>query len=175
MLKLALRRIAALIPTLLIIVTVSFAIIRLAPGGPFDAEQGVSPAVRANLERLYGLDAPLGVQYLRYLHALAHGDFGPSLRQRDFTVSELIRQGLPLSAALGLGAIALALVTGIPGGIAAALWRSPRADFGFAALGALGVARNRSPRAVNATAPRSGWAPLRSRSSPGSRAESQRR
>jgi oligopeptide transport system permease protein len=55
-------------------------------------------------------------------------------------VSELIRQGLPLSAALGLGAIALALVTGIPGGIAAALWRSPGADFGFAALGALGVA-----------------------------------
>jgi len=140
MLKLALRRIAALIPTLLLIVTVSFAIIRLAPGGPFDAEQGVSPAVRANLERLYGLDAPLGVQYLRYLHALVHGDFGPSLRQRDFTVSELIRQGLPLSAALGLGAIALALLTGIPGGIAAALWRSPAADFGFAAFGALGVA-----------------------------------
>ena len=140
MLKLALRRTAALIATLLIIVTLSFAIIRLAPGGPFEEEQGVSPAVRANLERLYGLDAPLGVQYLRYLHALAHGDFGPSLRQRDFTVSELIRQGLPLSAALGLGAIALALVTGIPGGIAAALWRSPRADFGFAALGALGVA-----------------------------------
>jgi oligopeptide transport system permease protein len=140
MLKLALRRIAALIPTLLIIVTVSFAIIRLAPGGPFDAEQGVSPAVRANLERLYGLDAPLAVQYLRYLHALVEGDFGPSLRQRDFTVSELIRQGLPLSAALGLGAILLALVTGIPGGIAAALWRSPGADFGFAVIGALGVA-----------------------------------
>jgi oligopeptide transport system permease protein len=140
MLKLALRRIAALIPTLLLIVTVSFAIIRLAPGGPFDAEQGVGPAVRANLERLYGLDAPLAVQYLRYLHALVQGDFGPSLRQRDFTVSELIRQGLPLSAALGLGAIVLALVTGIPGGIAAALWRSPGADFSFAVVGALGVA-----------------------------------
>lgn len=140
MLKLALRRIAALIPTLLIIVTVSFAIIRLAPGGPFDAERGVSSAVRANLERLYGLDAPLAVQYLRYLRALAHGDFGPSLRQRDFTVSELIRQGLPLSAALGLCAIALALVTGIPAGIAAALRRSPGADLSVAGVGALGVA-----------------------------------
>ena len=140
MLKLALRRVAALIPTLLIIVTVSFAIIRLAPGGPFDEEQGVSPAVRANLERVYGLDQPLPVQYLRYLGALARGDFGPSLRQRDFTVSELIGRGLPLSATLGLCAIALALITGIPAGIAAAMWRSPRADVAIAAIGAVGVA-----------------------------------
>ena len=140
MLKLALRRVAALIPTLLIIVTVSFAIIRLAPGGPFDEEQGVSPTVRANLERVYGLDQPLPVQYLRYLRGLARGDFGPSLRQRDFTVSELIGRGLPLSATLGLCAIALALITGIPAGIAAALWRSPRADVAIAAIGALGVA-----------------------------------
>jgi oligopeptide transport system permease protein len=140
MLKLALRRVAALIPTLLIIVTVSFTVIRLAPGGPFDEEQGVSPAVRANLERVYGLDQPLSVQYLHYLRALMRGDFGPSLRQRDFTVSELIGRGLPLSATLGLCAIALALVTGIPAGIAAALWRSPRADIAIATIGALGVA-----------------------------------
>ena len=140
MLKLALRRVAALIPTLLIIVTVSFAIIRLAPGGPFDEEQGVSPAVRANLDRLYGLDQPLPVQYLRYLRALAHGDFGPSLRQRDFTVSELIGRGLPLSATLGLCAIAVALIAGITAGIAAALWRGPGADLAVAAIGALGVA-----------------------------------
>jgi oligopeptide transport system permease protein len=140
MLKLALRRVAALIPTLLIIVTISFAIIRLAPGGPFAEEQGVSAEVRTNLERLYGLDQPLAVQYLRYLRALAHGDFGPSLRQRDFTVSELIARGLPLSAALGLCAIALALITAIPAGIAAALWRGPGADLAIAAVGALGVA-----------------------------------
>jgi len=140
MLKLALRRVAALIPTLLVIVTVSFAIIRLAPGGPFDEEQGAAPEVRANLERLYGLDQPLPVQYLRYLRALAHGDFGPSLRQRDFTVSELIGRGLPLSAALGLCAIALALITAIPAGIAAALWRGPAADLAIAAIAALGVA-----------------------------------
>ena len=140
MLKLALRRVAALIPTLLVIVTVSFVIIRLAPGGPFDEEQGVAPEVRANLERLYGLDEPLPVQYLRYLRALAHGDFGPSLRQRDFTVSELIERGLPLSAALGLCAIALALITAIPTGIAAALWRGPAADLTIAAIAALGVA-----------------------------------
>jgi oligopeptide transport system permease protein len=140
MLKLALRRIAGLIPTLLVIVTVSFAIIRLAPGGPFDQEQTLTPAVRVNLERLYGLDQPLPVQYLRYLGALAHGDFGPSLRQRDFTVTELIRQGLPLSAALGLLAIVLAVLTGIPAGMLAALWRSPPVDFTLAALVALGLA-----------------------------------
>ena len=140
MLKLALRRLAALIPTLLVIITVSFVIIRLAPGGPFEQEQALSPPVRANLERLYGLDRPLPVQYLRYLRALAHGDFGPSLRQRDFTVSELIGQGLPLSATIGLCAITLAILTGIPAGIGAALWRSPRTDLAIAALVALGIA-----------------------------------
>jgi oligopeptide transport system permease protein len=140
MLKLALRRLAALIPTLLIIITLSFAIIRLAPGGPFDQEQPLSPAVRANLERLYGLDQPLPVQYLRYLRGLAHGDFGPSLRQRDFTVSELIAQGLPLSATIGLCAIVLAVLSGIPAGIAAALWRSPGSNVAIAALAALGIA-----------------------------------
>jgi oligopeptide transport system permease protein len=140
MLKLALRRIAGLIPTLLVIITVSFVIIRLAPGGPFDQEQTLSPAVRANLERLYGLDRPLPVQYGRYLTALAHGDFGPSLRQRDFTVSELIRQGLPLSATLGLLAVVLAVLTGIPAGMLAALWRSPRLDFTLATLVAVGIA-----------------------------------
>jgi oligopeptide transport system permease protein len=140
MLQLALRRIAGLIPTLLVIITVSFLIIRLAPGGPFDQEQTLTPAVRANLERLYGLDQPLPVQYVRYLGALAHGDFGPSLRQRDFSVTELIRQGLPLSAALGLLAIVLAALTGIPAGMLAALWRSPPVDFMVAALVALAIA-----------------------------------
>jgi oligopeptide transport system permease protein len=140
MLTLALRRIAGIVLTLFVIVTVSFAIIRLAPGGPFDQEQALSAPVRANLEHLYGLDRPWGVQYARYVGALLRGDFGPSLRQRDFTVSELIRQGLPLSATLGVLAIALALLTGIPAGMLAALWRSPRTDLCLAVLTALGVA-----------------------------------
>jgi oligopeptide transport system permease protein len=140
MLKLALRRIAGIVATLFVIITVSFAIIRLAPGGPFDQEQALSAPVRANLERLYGLDQPWSVQYTRYVAALLRGDFGPSLRQRDFTVSELIGQGLPLSATLGLCAIALALLTGIPAGVLGALWRSPPADLSLAALTALAVA-----------------------------------
>jgi oligopeptide transport system permease protein len=140
MLKLALRRIGGIIPTLFVIVSLSFAIIRLAPGGPFDQEQPLSAPVRANLERLYGLDQPFLTQYARYLRGLSHGDFGPSLRERDFTVGELIRQGLPLSATLGAAAILVAVLVGVAGGIAAALWRSHGADLTLAALAALGVA-----------------------------------
>ena len=140
MLSYTLRRIAGLIPTLLVIITVSFCVVRLAPGGPFEQEQALPPAVRANLERLYGLDQPLTVQYVHYLRGLLRGDFGPSLRQRDFTVSELIAQGLPLSATLGLAAILLAVLTGIPAGIAAALWRNRGADYCITTLAALGLA-----------------------------------
>jgi len=140
MLSYALRRIAGTLPTLLVIITVSFCVVRLTPGGPFDQEQALPPAVRANLERLYGLDQPLTVQYLHYLRGLLRGDFGPSLRQRDFTVSELIAQGLPLSATLGLAAILLAVLSGIPAGIAAALWRNRLADYCITTLAALGLA-----------------------------------
>ena len=140
MLKLALRRLATFVPTLLVIVTVSFLIVRLAPGGPFDQEQPLSAPVRANLERLYGLDRPLPVQYVRYLAALAHGDLGPSLRERDFSVSELIGQGLPLSATLGLAAIVLALLIGVPAGILAAVWRNGVTDLAIGAAAALAIA-----------------------------------
>ena len=140
MLSYALRRIAVAVPTLLVIITLAFAIQRLAPGGPFDQEQTLTPAVRANLDRVYGLDRPLAVQYLRYLGALAHGDFGPSLSERDFTVTELIRQGLPLSVTLGLAAVLLAVLVGIPAGVLAALARGTGADYAVSGLAALGVA-----------------------------------
>jgi oligopeptide transport system permease protein len=140
MLSYALRRIAVAVPTLLVIVSLSFAIVRLAPGGPFDQEQTLAPAVRANLDRLYGLDRPLAVQYLRYLAALAHGDFGPSLSERDFTVTELIAQGLPLSATVGLAAVLLAILLGIPAGVLAALERGRAGDYTVSALAALGIA-----------------------------------
>jgi len=140
MLSYALRRIAVAVPTLLIIITLAFLIVRLAPGGPFDQEQTLTPAVRANLDRVYGLDRPLAVQYLRYLGALAHGDFGPSLSERDFTVTELIGQGLPLSVTLGLAAVLLAVLVGIPAGVLAALARGRRTDFAVSGLAALGVA-----------------------------------
>ena len=140
MLSYALRRIAGTVPTLLVIISVSFCVVRLAPGGPFAQEQALPPAVRANLDRLYGLDQPLTVQYAHYLRGLLHGDFGPSLRQRDFSVSELIAQGLPLSATLGLAAILLAVLTGVPAGILAALWRNRGADYCITTLAAMALA-----------------------------------
>jgi oligopeptide transport system permease protein len=140
MLGYALRRLLGILPTLLVIVTVSFCVMRLAPGGPFDAEQALAPPVRANLERAYGLDQPLPLQYLRYLGRLAHGDFGPSLRQRDFTVSELIATGLPLSVTLGLAAVLLAVLLGIPAGVLAAIRRGSGLDHGVTTLAVLAIA-----------------------------------
>jgi oligopeptide transport system permease protein len=136
----AMRRLVGIFPTLFLIVTASFFIVRLAPGGPFDQEQALPPQIRANLDRLYGLDRPLGMQYLHYLGGLAHGDFGPSFKLRDFSVGELIAQGLPLSLTLGLAAILLAVLIGIPVGVAAALRRNTAADYGITALVVLGIA-----------------------------------
>jgi oligopeptide transport system permease protein len=140
MLRYAVRRIAGVIPTLLVIITASFFIVRLAPGGPFDQEQTLSPQVRANLDAAYGLDRPIAIQYCRYLRALAHGDFGPSFKQRDFSVTDLIAQGLPVSSALGITAIALAILIGIPFGIAAAVWKQTPVDVGITSLVVLGIA-----------------------------------
>jgi oligopeptide transport system permease protein len=140
MLRYALRRIAGSIPTLLVLISVSFFIMRLAPGGPFDQEQTLSHEVRANLDRVYGLDQPITVQYARYLRALSHGDFGPSYKQRDFSVTELIAQGLPVSATLGVSALLLALASGISLGMVAAVRRQTSVDVGITSLVVLGLA-----------------------------------
>ena len=134
------RRIVGIVPTLLVIVTASFFIVRLAPGGPFDQEQTLPAAVRANLDRAYGFDRPLAEQYGRYVWGLVRGDFGPSLKQRDFSVGELIGAGLPVSLALGAWAVLLAVLIGIPMGIAAALWRNKGADYGISGFVALCIA-----------------------------------
>jgi oligopeptide transport system permease protein len=131
---------AGLVPTLLVIITVSFFVVRLAPGGPFDQEQTLAPQVRANLDRAYGLDRPIVFQYWRYLRGLSHGDFGPSFKQHDFSVTELISQGLPVSGSLGITAILLAILIGIPLGLAAAVWRQTGVDYGITSLVVLGMA-----------------------------------
>ncbi len=140
MLGYTLRRLAGLVPTLLVIVTVSFFVIRLAPGGPFDEEQALPVEVRANLEAAYGLDQPLPVQYARYLRGLVRGDLGPSFKFKDYTVSELIAQGLPVSLALGMAALALALAIGIPFGALAALRQDRGADHLIRSFAVLGIA-----------------------------------
>jgi oligopeptide transport system permease protein len=119
----ALRRIAGLVPTLFILVSLSFFVIRLAPGSPFAQEQQLSPAIRANVEAAYGLDAPLLTQYGRYLLGAVRGDLGPSFRYKDFRVTELIARGLPLSLTIGIAAALLAFLVGVPLGVFAA-WRA---------------------------------------------------
>ncbi len=140
MMRYALRRVAGVFPTLFIIITLSFFVIRLAPGGPFDEEQALPPEIKANLEAAYGLDKPLGEQYLRYLSSLAKGDFGPSFKFKDFSVTELIAQGLPISLVLGLSAVLLALLVGIPLGTLAALRQNSPTDYGIMSVAVLGIA-----------------------------------
>ena len=135
-----LRRVLAVVPTLFVIVTLAFFLVRLAPGGPFDQERTLPPEIRANLDRAYGLDRPIGEQYLRYLGSLAHGEFGPSMRLRDLSVNQLLATGLPVSLTLGGLALALARGGGLALGLAAALNAGGLADRAIAAFAALGIA-----------------------------------
>jgi oligopeptide transport system permease protein len=120
MLHLILRRLLTAIPTLFAVLLLSFLLMRFAPGGPFDGERPLSPETREALMVAYGMDKPLLTQFFRYLGNLLHGDFGPSLVYRDFTVTELVAKGLPVSLKLGGLAMILALVLGIGTGLAAA-------------------------------------------------------
>jgi oligopeptide transport system permease protein len=140
MLRYFLRRLGGAIPTLFIIVTLSFLLMRIAPGGPFDEEKALPAPILANLQSAYGLDRPLWVQYTRYLGSLLHGDFGPSFRYKDFTVTELIEQGLPVTLEIGGAALVLALSLGIFVGVLAALRQNLAADYGAMTLAVLGIA-----------------------------------
>ena len=123
-----LRRLAFAVVTLWAVVTVTFFLVRLAPGGPFDGERRLPAEVEANLRTAYDLDQPLLVQYGRYVVNLATGDLGPSFRQKDFSVNELIGMGLPISVGIGLAALSLALAMGVAGGTFAALSRDGPRD-----------------------------------------------
>jgi oligopeptide transport system permease protein len=134
-----LRRVVGLVPILFVLVSLSFFVIRLAPGSPFDQEQGLPPAIRANLDAAYGLDQPLLSQYGRYVAGVVQGDLGPSFRYKDFRVNELIGNGLPLSLTIGIAAALLALFVGVPLGAYAA-WRAGTvADHALMNLSLLGV------------------------------------
>ncbi len=128
MLSFALRRLLSAIPTLLVLLALSFALIRVAPGGPFDSEKEIPPEIQARLNEAYYLDEPLWMQFGRYLGGLARGDFGPSFQYKDYTVSELIGAGFPVSLQLGGLAMLLALVVGVSIGTLAALRQNSRTD-----------------------------------------------
>lgn len=138
MLRHSIQRLIGLLPTLLMLITVAFFLIRVAPGGPFDAEKTLPPEIEANLNAKYHLDEPLIQQYFRYLGQVVVLDLGPSFQYKDWTVNELIAQGFPVSMTVGLAAMTLAFVLGTLLGIAAALRQNSGMDYslmGFAMLG----------------------------------------
>jgi oligopeptide transport system permease protein len=133
------RRLLIGIPTLFAIITFCFFLMRLAPGGPFDAEAPVPPEVLENLRARYHLDDPLWKQFATYVGNLLQGDFGPSFKYKDFTVTELIAQGLPVSIENGTAAMVLALLIGLPLGIFAALGQNTARDYAVSGLSMIGI------------------------------------
>ncbi|MDR1444589.1 MAG: ABC transporter permease subunit [Treponema sp.] len=134
-----LRRFLSIIPTMFVIVTVSFFMMRLAPGGPFSSEKEVPPAVMENLLRKYHLDESLPRQYLRFLGDVVQGDLGPSFTNKDFTVNDLIAASLPNSIILGLTALGFALAAGVTVGIISALRQNSALDYGSMSLAVTGI------------------------------------
>ncbi len=139
MLSYAVRRALAAIPTLLILVALAFFMVRAAPGGPFDSERNLPPEIEANMAKAYHLDEPLIQQFGRYLSNLARGDFGPSYQYKDYTVTELIATGFPVSLRLGASAMLLAVIAGIAAGVLAALRQNSLADHGVMAAAMTGI------------------------------------
>jgi oligopeptide transport system permease protein len=129
MLKFIFRRLMQSIPVLLIIITLTFFLVRLAPGDPFSSERAVSPQIREKMMAQYGLNDPLPMQYVRYLGNLAQGDLGPSFKHEGRTVNEMIGESIGVSFELGTWALLLALGLGVPAGIIAALRKNTWLDY----------------------------------------------
>jgi oligopeptide transport system permease protein len=139
MVRFILRRLLVAVPTLLLVITATFFMMRAAPGGPFDSNRRLPPQVLANVEAKYGLNRPLGEQYLGYLGGVLRGDLGPSLKYRDKTVVGIIAQNFPTSLRLGLSALIIGAVLGMTLGVVAALRRNTGADYAVTAIAILGV------------------------------------
>lgn len=139
MLKFIFKRILAAIPTMLVLITVSFFMMRLAPGSPFTGAKNMSPEVLANIEAKYHLNDPMWLQYFHYIKQLAMGDLGPSFKYKDFSVNELLAQALPVSVEIGFYAFVIAAVCGMTLGIIAALRRNTWIDYTLMTLAMTGV------------------------------------
>ena len=139
MLSYAIRRLLGAIPTLFIIITLAFFMMRIAPGGPFDSQRRLPPEIEQNVKAAYNLDKPVYQQYFIYLGKLAHGDLGPSYKNKDFSVNEMIADGLPVSARLGLSAIFLAVVIGLAMGTVAALRQNKASDYSVMFIAMIGI------------------------------------
>jgi len=155
-------RLLGLIPTLLVLITIAFFLIRVAPGGPFDGEKALPPEIRANLDANYHLDEPLLQQYFRYLSQIITGDFGPSFQYKDWTVNELIARGFPVSATVGGLAMVLAFVLGTLIGTVAALRQNSAIDYSVMGVAMLGISIPNfvvAPLLILGLAVYAGWLP----------------
>lgn len=133
------KRIMGAIPTLFVIIALAFFMMRLTPGGPFDAEQALPPEIQENLMKAYHLDEPLLMQFKRYVGNILVGDFGPSFKYKDWTVNELIWRGFPVSLKLGLSAILIAVLIGVTLGTMAALRQNSWIDYAVMGTAMTGI------------------------------------
>ena len=140
MLKYILHRVLHAIPTMFVIITLSFFLMKVAPGGPFDGERPLPEAVLKNLRAFYNLDKPVFMQYLDYIKGVLMLDLGPSYTSRDFSVSELLGKGFPYSLALGMYSLVFGLVTGVFFGAWAALRQNSWVDYVVMGVAMTGVA-----------------------------------
>ena len=133
------RRLLVAIPTLFLVVTLAFFMMRAAPGSPFDMDRKLSPEIEANVMAKYGMDKPLGAQYADYIKGVLQGDFGPSLKYKDKTVLQILQENYKVSLILGLSAITLAGAIGVTLGVLAALKQNGWVDYGVMGVAIVGV------------------------------------
>ncbi|MBU2897778.1 oligopeptide ABC transporter permease OppB [Vibrio hepatarius] len=139
MLKLIFSRILEAIPTLLVLITVSFFLMRFAPGNPFSSEKTLPPEVMQNINEKYGLDKPVFEQYTTYLGNILQGDFGPSFKYKDYSVNELVSDALPVSAKVGTFAFIFTVIVGVFIGTIAALKQNTWLDYTIMSTSMIGI------------------------------------
>ncbi|MFD2177334.1 oligopeptide ABC transporter permease OppB [Veronia pacifica] len=139
MLKFIFKRILEAIPTILVLITISFFLMRFAPGTPFSSEKALPQEIIDNINEKYGFDKPLAEQYFNYLGNILQGDFGPSFKYKDYTVTELISGAFPVSAQIGLYAFIFAVLAGVTAGTIGALKQNSWGDYTIMASAMLGI------------------------------------
>ncbi len=140
MLNFIIRRIFVAIPTLLVLITISFILVHSAPGSPFSSDRNVPPEIMKNIEAKYHLDRPLPVQYIYYLKDIVSWDFGPSFKYTDYTINELVNESFVVSLEIGVWAFVMALVSGVLIGILGALNQNTKIDYFVMSFAMIGVA-----------------------------------
>ena len=139
MLSFLVRRLIVAIPTLFVVVTVAFFMMRAAPGNPFSGDRKLPPEIEKNIEAKYGMDKPLVVQYANYVGGVLHGDFGPSLKYRDKSVLDIIGQNWVVSFKIGVIAFVIMVVLGVTLGVIAALRQNGPADYTVMSIAIVGI------------------------------------